>query len=222
MNKIDNDLVRQVDDRLCKRYTDRLQEFGYDPRTLGWDTLENQKTRFRTAVDTVDLTNASLLDIGCGLADFYFYLRERGVELSRYTGMDINQDLINACQSKTVDSDTGFIVGNLLLNPPKPESYDVVCLFGLLNFRFNEFENKDFARQMISQAFQVARQTVVVDMLSALHDPGYQSEDFVYYYDPMEMLDFAFSLTPHVQIRHDYRSIPQREFMLILRKSPCA
>jgi hypothetical protein len=59
-------------------------------------------------------------------------------------------------------------------------------------------------------------------MLSTVTDAKFPKEDFVHYYDPADMLRFALSVTPHVALRHDYRSIPQREFMLVLRRLPCA
>jgi hypothetical protein len=55
-------------------------------------------------------------------------------------------------------------------------------------------------------------------MLSSVRDTSYPAEDFVYYYDPAEMLAFALSLTPHVTLKHDHGSIPQREMVLILRR----
>ena len=108
-----------------------------------------------------------------------------------------------------------------MLDPPVSDSFDLVCLFGLLNFKFSEFDNFDYAKCMVATAFEFCEKAVVVDMLTTVTDKTYPAEDFVFYYDPAEMLRFALELTPHVQVRHDYHSIPQRELMLVLRKSPC-
>ena len=144
-------------------------------------------------------------------------LKQQNINIRRYAGMDINPDLILRCNEISPDAD--FAVGNLLTQPPKDESFDVVCLFGVLNFKFSEFDNMTFAKNIISQAFKVCKKAVVVDMLSVFYDKNYAVEDFVYYYNPVDMLDFALGLSPHVKICHNYKSIPQREFLLIIEKS---
>jgi len=220
MKMISEKAILDSDKELINRYSTRLQKFGHDPRTLGWDTIENQSTRFKIATQSFDMVNSSVLDVGCGLADFYNYLKDKQILISEYSGIDINPDLIKLCQ-KNVSEAKEFSVRNILINPLKPLSYDVVCMFGILNFKFDGFENKIFAKRMISEAFKIAKKAVVVDMLSIQIDSSYTKEKFVYYYDPLEMLEFSLSLTPHVQLRHDYSSIPQREFLLVLTKNPC-
>mgnify|MGYP006423994939 FL=1 len=217
MERIDSKLLAGVDKDLRNRYSNRLKQFGYDPRTLGWDTKDNQYTRFKVATNSIDMTNLDVLDVGCGLADFYTFLKEQEINISTYSGLDINPELIDACKKLHHDVDN-FMVSNILIDPPELDSCDVVTMFGVLNFKFTEFDNEDFARDMIAQAYKTSRKAVVVDMLSLRHDSMYKKENFVHYYDPVKLLDFALSLTPHVQLRHDYASIPQREFLLILRK----
>lgn len=216
---MDARILREVELKQRERYSERLKKFGNDPRTLGWDSQESQRVRFARVLESVALEGRSLLDIGCGLADLLGFIREQGAELSAYTGWDINPDLIQACQERFPES--AFEVRNLMLDAEAASPFDVVTMFGVLNFRFREFENETFARQMIGKAFALCNEALVVDMLSDLRDPSYPSEEFVYYYSPAAILEFAFSLTPHVTLRHDYASIPQREFTLILRKVPC-
>ncbi len=216
---IDIEILKQVDRQLIDRYSNRYHQFGVDPRTLGWDKTSSQETRFAVAVNSIDFSNKTILDIGCGFADFYGFLdRQFGVEQHLYTGFDINPDLIEECQKKYPQSDFDRV--NILIDSPLDRTWDIVTLFGILNFRFQEFENLDFAKSTIEKAFELCNEALVVDMLSAKFDRSYPPEDFVYYYNPLEMLDFALNLTPHVILRHDYASIPQREFMLILRKEP--
>jgi SAM-dependent methyltransferase len=216
---IDHNLLIQSDKVLNHRYSKRFMKFGDDPRTLGWDTLENQRVRFNTATNTINMSNLSILDVGCGLADFHAYLRNTDINISSYTGIDINSDLIEACRKKDHEA-KDFKVRNILTNPMPSDSYDIVTMFGVLNFKFKKLKNETFAKEMIKQGFNAARNVLVVDMLSTKIDSNYPVEDFVYYYDPSKILDFALSLTPYVQMRHDYASIPQREFLLVLKKMP--
>jgi ubiquinone/menaquinone biosynthesis C-methylase UbiE len=218
---LEKSLLTALDERMVDRYSTRLRQFGADPRTLGWDRRESQAARFAVAARAFPFAGLSVLDVGCGLADFNEFLcRDAGTVPSSYTGIDINPDLIGVCRQQFPAST--FEVRNILREPYDAERWDVVTMFGLLNLRFTEFSNETYARDFISEAFRLSKQALVVDMLSAKTDAAYPPEDFVYYYQPAAMLDFALSLTPHVTLLHDYASIPQREFMLVLKKSPCA
>jgi ubiquinone/menaquinone biosynthesis C-methylase UbiE len=205
---------------MVDRYSTRLREFGVDPRALGWDRKENQNARFAAAAGAVSFVGRSVLDIGCGLADFGDFLHADTARApGSYSGIDINSDLIEVCRQRR-PTDT-FEVRNILSQPYGEEHCDIVTMFGLLNLRFTEFSNEEYARELIAEAFRICGEALIVDMLSAKIDAAYPPEDFVYYYQPMAMLDFALGLTPHVTLLHDYPSIPQREFMLVLRKGAC-
>lgn len=216
---ISPEILAATDDMLRARYSDRYHRFQHDPRTLGWDTAANQRLRFAVAAESLALSRHSILDVGCGLGDFCSFMAERDPDVeARYTGIDINPDLLGDCRRRLPRA--RFEQRNLLLDPAAEAVADMGVMFGVLNFRFRDFDNEDFARGMIAAAFAACRDGLAVDMLSARHDPAYPAEDFVYYYDPLRMLDWALSLTPHVILRHDYASIPQREFMLVLRHRP--
>ena len=217
---IERELLPALDRQMVDRYSTRLRQFGADPRTLGWDRKESQRARFAAAARAASFTGRSVLDIGCGLADFGDFLYCDATQTpSSYSGIDINPDLIEVCRQR---HPTGiFEVRNVLRQPYSEEQWDIVTMFGLLNLRFSEFSNEEYARELITEAFRISGEVLIVDMLSARTDANYPPEDFVYYYQPMTMLDFALGLTPHVTLLHDYPSIPQREFMLVLRKGPC-
>lgn len=217
---INEELLRNLDNQQVKRYSARLRQFGPDPRTLGWDCSESQAARFKVASRSISFKGRSVLDIGCGLADFSDFLhRDSEVTPRSYFGIDINPDLIEVCRQRR-PTDT-FEVRNILSQPYGEEHWDIVTMFGLLNLRFTEFSNEEYAREFIAEAFRICGEALIVDMLSAKIDAAYPPEDFVCYYQPMAMLDFALGLTPHVTLLHDYPSIPQREFMLVLRKGAC-
>jgi ubiquinone/menaquinone biosynthesis C-methylase UbiE len=217
---IERRFLPALDERMVDRYSTRFRQFGADPRTLGWDRRESQAVRFASAARAVSFGGRSVLDIGCGLADFGDFLyRNPALAPSKYSGIDINPDLIEVCCQRHPSG--SFEVRNVLRQPYGEERWDVVTMFGLLNLRFTEFSNEEYAREFIAEAFRICGEALVVDMLSARTDAAYMPEDFVYYYQPTAMLDFALSLTPHVMLLHDYPSIPQREFMLVLRKNQC-
>ena len=78
---------------IISRYSDRLKKFGVSPKTLGWDSKKNQNLRFERLINSIDLTNLSILDVGCGFADFLSLILKKEIKI-KYTGIDINLDLI--------------------------------------------------------------------------------------------------------------------------------
>jgi SAM-dependent methyltransferase len=208
--------LQQLEQRMIERYTKRLGQFGRDPRTLGWDTTEHQQRRFAAALELVRFEQQRILDIGCGFSDFYAFLRQHGVQPAAYHGIDINASLLT--QAQQVCPTGTFERRNILLEPYEEPVSDVTVMFGVLNLRLRGPSNEPYATQMIQHAWVTCRRALVVDMLSAYRTPAYPEEDFVFYYEPERMLRVALSLTPNVMLKHDSPPIPQKEFLLVLRK----
>ena len=59
-----------------ERYNQRLDKFGYSPESLGWGGgKERQFVRFKALTEIGVEKHDSLLDVGCGFADLYEYLK---------------------------------------------------------------------------------------------------------------------------------------------------
>lgn len=92
-------------------------------------------------------------------------------------------------------------------------------MLGVLNFNLkDQVDNLAYSKQAIANAFSHIDETLIVDFLSTNLTSDYPKEDFVFYHDPLEMLEFALTLTDNVKLVHDYLPIPQKEFILILSK----
>ena len=213
-----SETVAGIERQAIERYSKRLAQFGEDPRTLGWDTRAHQWTRFAAATAVIDLNGRDVLDIGCGLGDFRVFLEERGISPAAYAGVDINDDLLAVARPRFTDSQ--FARRNVVLEPYAAPVCDVAVMFGLVNFRLKDLDNYEYAARAIDAAFGACREALVVDMLSDRRTPEYPQEDFVFYFDPARMLALALDRTPWVQVHHAYQALPQREFMLVLRKAP--
>ena len=61
------------------RFNKKFEEFGDDPKSVGWDTKQNQNLRFANATRLIDFKNNSIVDIGCGLGDFYNFLTSKNI-----------------------------------------------------------------------------------------------------------------------------------------------
>ncbi len=44
---------------------------------------------------------------------------------------------------------------------------------------------------MIDSAYQIIKDTLIVDFISTNRDKNYPAEDFIFYHDPLEMFKYA-------------------------------
>ena len=210
--------LQDISQQTIKRYSDRYRNMGKDVKTLGWGSQEQQQYRFAKILDIVDCKNKTILDIGCGFGDFFEFIISRNIRPHFYTGWDINKDLIFEAKNSFNDDFLDFKVENLL-ETKNNYSADIVIMLGLLNFNLKKtFNNIDYSKKMITKAFTHCKSKLVVDFLSSNLSKDYPKEDFVFYHHPSEMLDFAFELTSNVSLFHNYKAIPQKEFILVLEK----
>jgi hypothetical protein len=65
-------IIHDISERMVTRYSDRYKKLGYDVKTLGWGSKEQQLARFEQTVKgdgEIDFTAKTILDIGCGFGD---------------------------------------------------------------------------------------------------------------------------------------------------------
>jgi len=213
--KISKDKIKQINNVTMERYNKRFEKYGLEAKTLGWGSKKDQLTRFETATIYVNFAGKSVLDIGCGFADFYEFLINNDIKIKKYKGIDINDKLVEVAKKRFPEN--RYEVRNILLNNYDKEQADIVTLFGLLNFKL-ETDNPAYTKEMVTEAWKITKEMLIVDFLSTHLTKEYPKEDFVYYHDPKDVLDLCFELCDNVVLVHDYPPIPQKEFMVILKK----
>src|SRR6202008_4556529 len=83
---------------LIKNYRQLFQEHG--PTSLAAQcSPEGQRMRFDELTRIADLSGSEVLDLGCGIADFYPILSEKFSGL-RYTGVDLVPEMIEYARAK--------------------------------------------------------------------------------------------------------------------------
>jgi len=216
MTKLKNTL-QNIDKETNSRYSNRYHQHGVSHLTLGWGSRKHQEIRFKRILECINFNGQSVLDIGCGFGDLYSYLKAQNINISSYTGIDINPDLI--AEAKNQNPDGIFKTLSITANNINIKA-DIVIMLGLLNFKQRNINNPDYAQLMIKNAYQSSNSILLVDCLSDRYTAAYKKEDFVYYYNPSSLLDWGFDLSDNVQLLHDYLPIPQKEMMLLLNKHP--
>mgnify|MGYP006143465707 FL=1 len=214
----------EISIKMIERYSDRFYKLGKDVKTLGWGSTEQQEYRFsQTLLNGIEFNEKSILDIGCGFGDYLHFLMRNFNQkeiLGSYSGYDINPDLIQEAKKNVPGGlEVNFEVVDILKNKSTVPIANIGVMLGVLNFNLkDQADNLAYSKQAIANAFSHIDETLIVDFLSTNLTSDYPKEDFVFYHDPQEILEFALTLTDNVKLVHDYLPIPQKEFILILSK----
>ncbi len=186
-----NDNIKRY---LLESYDAAFKRFGDDPRSVKWNSRESQEKRFHTLAEIGDLSGATILDVGCGKADFYGYLYERGIH-TQYTGIDINPAFIEFARKKYPDAKFEVLdIGERL-----PDNmFDFIFLCGI----FSELYPKSFIRETISKTFQIAKISLGFNLISTYSI--YRVRGFRYE-SPEDTFRFCMkNLSEYITLRHDY------------------
>jgi len=211
--------IEEISHQTIYRYSKRYKQMGYNIKTLGWGTKEQQEYRFIQTLDNnIEFKRKSILDIGCGFGDYFNFLSESNINISEYIGYDINSDLINEAKKNCSANISTFYVKNIIDREEK-DIADIGVMLGVLNFNLKDkMDNLEYSKLFIKKAFSMVKDVLIVDFLSTKFTKEYEKEDFVFYHNPIEILEFAFTLSDNVILKHNYSPIPQKEFMLFIYK----
>jgi SAM-dependent methyltransferase len=195
--------------KYIERYTQRYQQHGYNPLTLGWGKGGRQEIRFSALTNLIySHDNVDILDVGCGFGDLYKYLKNIGWT-GKYVGVDLVPILIETSQQQYPDIDTRICD---ILEDNFTETFDYVISSGVFNARLYGDTNQDHILAMLKRMLELARIGVAVDFMSSYVD--YQHEE-AYHMEPSLAIKLGMNLTRRLVFRHDY--LPY-EFCLYLYK----
>jgi ubiquinone/menaquinone biosynthesis C-methylase UbiE len=189
------------------RYKERLLKYGTNIKALASGTDHRRAIRFDILTGIGIKEKSSVLDVGCGFADFYEHLKMKGINV-QYTGIDIVPELIEAAKTKNPNLD--LQIRDLQENPFQESSFDYVVCSQVFNLELGGNKNNILAKDMIRNMNKIARHGVAVDLLTSYVD---FKEEHLHYYSPEEIFSYAKQLTRQVMLRHDY---PLFEFCIYL------
>lgn len=198
-------------DEAVDRYTKRFAEFGYSPKSLGWDKGK-QEIRFNVLTSKFNFQNKSILDIGCGFGDLNLTLEKRTGNSYRYLGIDIVEDFVYQARSRWKSENIEFSCQEFLSSEIDRE-IDISICSGILNFKLNEINNYDYFEAILKKSFEVSSEGVALDFLS---DQADFYDENLFYFSPPKVIEIAQHYTKNIILRHDYMPF---EFCLILFKN---
>ena len=179
-----------------RRYTEGMNQYGYGAEALGWGKNGRQDVRFYALCeDVLKDKHSSVLDVGCGFADLYRFLKLNGWD-GAYTGIDIVPALVDKGKELSPEADIrncdlDVSIGN----------FDYVVASGIFNAKLIDCHNSDHIASMVNTMFQVARKAVLVDFLSTYVD--FEKEEG-WHTSPEWAYALGRSLSKRLALRSDY------------------
>lgn len=183
---------------VIKRYQQRIAEHGTTFASLNSGSEAKQNIRHEVHASALLGPNPSILEIGCGLGDFYKYLCQRKRDCS-YHGYDIVPEYVERCRQLFPEST--FEYRNVFRDGIEG-IYDTIVMSQVLNNRYQRSDNVQVMKRAIELSFEHTRISVSVDMISSYVD--FQNPD-LFYYSPEEVFRIAKNIASRVILRHDYR-----------------
>ena len=183
-------------EKLIEFYNQNVKKHKDDIKSVAWGSKESQLKRFEILSQIADLEGQSVLDVGCGLGDFYGWLRNKYSDI-RYTGIDITPSMIEIALKRFPG--TKFKVQNILELKKVRPTYDYVFASGIFNRRIPR--HKHFIKDTIIRMFDLSKQGIAFNIMSTKADFMKKNE---YYADPSKMLNFCTNLSRRFVLRHDY------------------
>lgn len=196
-------------------YNELCRQFENSWQASGWDSEESQYILFvilssiirnNSSCSIVKNNSApSILDVGCGQGDFYFFLKQRfSVD---YTGLDFSDLMIE--KAKTRYPEANFIKTDFLNS--KVENFDYVVASGTFNF---QIENQyDYIENSIRLCYQTCNKACSIAITSDLSENKFSEP--IFYYCPKKILEICLKITNNVILN---TSSVSDQIILILNK----
>ncbi|MEK6557209.1 MAG: class I SAM-dependent methyltransferase, partial [Candidatus Margulisiibacteriota bacterium] len=93
-------MTQSISQKLIHFFETTLNTYSVDsPEVVGWSTRKTQHLRFQLLNEIACLDDASLLDVGCGVGDYWSYLRSSAPTV-KYVGIDLNPRMISFAKKK--------------------------------------------------------------------------------------------------------------------------
>lgn len=188
--------MNEDDQRNIKLYQSLLAEHGDSFRSLDWGSRESQIKRFEILADIGISAGDSVLDVGCGLADFYEWLQQNRPGVN-YSAIDITSEMIMRAKARFPDVD---ISNATIFDLKQPEKkYDYVVASGIFVFRKENPE--DYLLSTVQKMFSLCKKGIAFNSLSSW---ALKKTNEEFNANPSKVIDFARTLTPKVVLRHEY------------------
>lgn len=183
--------------RYLQPYMDAVAKHGSGFPSLLWASPGSQALRFEALTRLYDFSNKSIVDIGCGRADFLDYLLARKIEPNHYVGIEAVEEIAAAAERKRHKHCT-ILRGDFLTEPKRLfVGADIAICCGSLN----TLSAEEFY-QTIHRALDAAAEALAFNFLCS---PELAQADFLSWHDADEVMRFLKTLSGRCEKINDYK-----------------
>jgi len=192
--------------KAVRQYWDDRARQGADDCERIESGRKGQRLRFESFLRAHDLNGRSVLDIGCGVGDFFSRLRERAIAAD-YSGIDVSPQMVQRARERFPEArfDVGDAAG-------VARQFDYTVAFAIHNVKVER--GREILERSLREQFNAA---AVAAHISLLTDRYQGFAPHIQAWRVEEILTLALSITPYVSLRHDY--LPN-DFSLTLYRRP--
>ncbi len=139
-----------------KFYFKTVKKFGRTAKGVAWSDEFRQKRRFAAILALIpNLSDASIVDAGCGFGDFWLYMKQKGTVPKSYIGLDMLDFMVEEARERTSQK----VLKRNIVKDPLPEA-DWYVVSGALNL-LTRFETLFAVKRMMD----VSKSGVVFNLL---------------------------------------------------------
>ena len=112
-------------------YEEAISKYGISAQGVHWNSQESQYKRFEILTQFIkeDIPTSLIIDVGCGMGEYYNYLMDNNLKPESYLGIDCEQQMIDIAQKRYPR--TNFKLQNVLTD--RLLSSDYYICSGALN-----------------------------------------------------------------------------------------
>ena len=189
--------------KILSYFEPRVHMFRHSTASVGWTSRKSQEERFDAVMDLGIHEGARILDVGCGIGQFYGFLKKR-LNNFEYVGIDLSAAMIE--HARNFYPDATFHHADVL-DYSSEQRFDYAVAVGVYNVETGD--NDAIIRRIIQCMYNLCSRGCAASLT--------QSDDYsgtiIHSFSPANLEEFGRSLTPHVRLRNDY--LPN-DFMLYL------
>lgn len=180
--------------QIVRYYQQGLSYIGVDDaQAVHWTGKHAQEVRYQALTQVGDLSQAAVLDVGCGIGDMYQFM-QRLYPSVQYYGVDIVPEFVTIAQQRYPDAH--FFSGSI--GAVANMKFDYCLASGVFTYKIDDFKFKYF--ELIEQMYERALEGIAFNML----EEGSFDNPFYALYSKDQVLTYFSNLTDKIYLVDDY------------------
>jgi len=199
-------MEKKISKKIYNYYQKLFDEYGVSPQSVGWGSKKGkQSIRFDVLCKIGDLSNSTILDLGCGFGDLFGYLDYQKIKVN-YHGIDINENLVS--MGKKIYPKASLEYRDFE-KKKFTKKFDWVIASGITSHgsTYSHLTN------IIKEMFRICKKGCSINFVSDNVD--YKSKN-LFYSSPEKIVSITKLITNRFVLKHDYMPY---EFTLYLYKN---